>query len=366
MKNKFIIFLLALIMPFAFVSATDDLLTSIPNGTDDIGFEDVSNEAVTKETYNGTKFSADFNVSSTDNVDGINFVAGSSVSVSGQNEYGAYTGSNVNIKGNILKELFTAGSSVSIGSETVVGRDSYIAGSNVNISGTFNRNVYVGAGSLVLSDVTINGNLKLSVSDITVLDNVVINGTLEYNDNATVSGIDKATINETKTYHVDVDEESVNITSKIIKSSIFSVISLIIIAFVINLLFPKIYKSLDKKLEANDLLNKALVGFGILCLTPMAAIFCMVTGVGLGLGFIVLALYIILCCISSLTVMSVVGNNIWTKVFKKEENIYLSIVIGIVVFELVYLAPIIGGLLPFASILIGLGYTKELMFPKKK
>ena len=84
------------------------------------------------------------------------------------------------------------------------------------------------------------------------------------------------------------------------------------------------------------------------------------------IGFIVLALYIILCCISSLTVMSVVGNNIWTKVFKKEENIYLSIVIGIVVFKLVYLVPIIGGLLSFASILIGLGYSKELMFPKKK
>ena len=365
MKKKFVIFLLALIMPFAFVSATDDLLTSMPNRTDDVIFEDVPNDEVTKETYNGTKFSADFNVSSTDNVDGINFVAGSSVSVSGQNEYGAYAGSNVNIKGNILRELFAAGSSVNIASETVVGRDSYIAGSNVNMSGTFNRNVYIGAGSLVLSDVTINGNLKLSVSDITVLDNVVINGTLEYNDNATVSGIDKATINETKTYHVDVDEESVSITSKI-KSVIFSMISLIIIAFVINLLFPKIYKSLDKKLEANDLLNKTLVGFGILCLTPMAAIFCMVTGVGLGLGFIVLALYIILCCISSLTVMSVVGNNIWTKVFKKEENIYLSIVIGIVVFKLVYLVPIIGGLLSFVSILIGLGYSKELMFPKKK
>ena len=42
------------------------------------------------------------------------------------------------------------------------------------------------------------------------------------------------------------------------------------------------------------------------------------------------------------------------------------IVIGIVVFKLVYLVPIIGGLLSFVSILIGLGYSKELMFPKKK
>ena len=71
MKKKFVIFLLALIMPFAFVSATDDLLTSMPNRTDDVIFEDVPNDEVTKETYNGTKFSADFNVSSTDNVDGI-------------------------------------------------------------------------------------------------------------------------------------------------------------------------------------------------------------------------------------------------------------------------------------------------------
>ena len=105
MKKKFVIFLLALIMPFAFVSATDDLLTSMPNRTDDVIFEDVPNDEVTKETYNGTKFSADFNVSSTDNVDGINFVAGSSVSVSGQNEYGAYAGSNVNIKADFYYKI---------------------------------------------------------------------------------------------------------------------------------------------------------------------------------------------------------------------------------------------------------------------
>lgn len=365
MKKKFIIFLLALIMPFAFVSATDDLLTSMPSDTADISISDVSDKVTQEETHKGTKFSADFNVSSTDNVDGINFVAGSSVSISGQNEYGAYAGSNVNISGNILKELFVAGSSVNINSETSVGRDSYIAGSQVNMSGTFNRNVYIGAESLVLNNVTISGNVKLSVSDITFLDNVVINGTLEYNDNAVVNGLEEATISEIKTYHVDTDDAVASVASEL-KSSIFSMISLIIIAFVINLLFPKIYKSLDKKLEVNNLLNKALIGFGILCLTPMAAIFCMITGVGLGLAIIVLVLYIILCCISSLTIMSIVGNNILTKVFKKEENVYLSITIGIVLFKLVYLIPIIGGLLSFASLLIGLGYSKELMFPKKK
>lgn len=346
MKKKFIIFLIALIMPFVFISAEDDLLTSMSSESDDISISDVSDNSTKKGTYKGTKFSVDFNVSSTDNVDGINFVAGSSVSVSGQNEYGAYAGSNVNISGNILKELFAVGSSV-------------------NMSGNFNRNVYIGAGSLILNNVTINGDVKLSVSDITFLDNVVINGVLEYNDNAIVKGLDKAFISETNIYHVELDDESYSLVDEF-SSLIYSIVSLVLIAFIINLLFPKIYKSLDKKLDFKDLLNKALIGLAILFLTPLVAILCMITGVGLGLGFVILALYILLCCLSSLTFMSVFGYNILTKFFKKDENIYISIVIGIVLFKLIYLLPFIGGITSFIVILIGLGYSKELLFGKKK
>lgn len=353
MKKKIMILLLVVFIPFVFVSAEEDLLDS----TLDVSLEN--------EIYDGSKFNADLSVNSKENVDGINFAAGSSVNISGQNEYGVYAGSSVNINGNILKELFVAGSSVNINESTIVGRDSYIAGSTVNMSGSFNRNVYVGAGSLVLSDVTINGDIKLFASNITFLNNVVINGVLEYNDNAEVSGIDQANIFTIKNYHVEEDDESTNIISQI-SSSLYSIVSLIIIAFIINLLFPKIYKSLDKNIDSKELLNKALIGLAILFLTPLAAILCMITGVGLGLGFIILTIYILLCCLSSLTIMSVVGNNVLTKLLKKEENIYLSIVIGIVLFKLIYLLPYIGGLLSFVTILVGLGYSKELLFSNKK
>lgn len=365
MKKKVLLLLVLLMMPIFVLHAEDDVVTF---EDDVVSYEDdilIAPSPIQNDTTEGSQFMAGTSVAPDGTINGILFAAGESLSISGYNEYGLYAGNRVIVNANIGKDLFVAGNIVSMSTNANIARDLYVAANAVTINGNIGGKVKAAANSIVISDAYINGDVVLSANSIVLGDNITINGNISYNKDATVEGLNKLDSNKVSTYEEIKGIEYERTTKDILVSKISSICSLIILALVINALFPKIYKSIDKKITTKKVFSNMGIGFIALIAIPIASVIAMLTGIGVGVGLLALAVYIICLFLCILIPMVLIGNIIVTKVFKLKDKTYLSILFGVLVVELFSMIPLIGGLCYFLLMLIGLGYIKELMFPKK-
>ena len=97
-------------------------------------------------------FTAGNIVNATDNVHGLDFVAGNSVKVTGESEYGFYAGNDVTVSNQVEKDLFVGGNTIIIDSSSKIGRDLYAAGNNITINTNVNGNAFIGGSIITLKD----------------------------------------------------------------------------------------------------------------------------------------------------------------------------------------------------------------------
>ena len=83
------------------------------------------------------------------------------------------------------------------------------------------------------------------------------------------------------------------------------------------------------------------------------------------LGIILIPIYLILAYISIIFTGYILGEYIFTKLFKKESNIYIEVLIGVAVIKLLELVPFLGDIISMLSLFIGIGIIVELVFRKK-
>lgn len=355
MKKKILFLIIMLFMPFVFVHA-------IEVKTD--WTRDVLISPSPYAEKAGSSFVAGENATSNKTIDGILFAAGNNVSIKGINEYGLYAGNNIKVNSTIQKDLFVAGNVIEFNKNVTVGRDAYIAGNKIDISGTITGDLKIYARSVDLSDVNVTGELYIECESVSIGDNVVVVDKVKYNEDAVVSGNFDSNI-VVERYKPTNYKNTDNSSNKGILDEIVSIASIIIVALVLNSLFPKINKSLNKKITAKKIFTNMGTGFAILILLPIASVIAMITGVGLGIGLLSLAIYVIALCLALIPVMVIIGENLLTSVFKLKSNQYLSIMIGVIVVKLISYIPVFGGIVYFLLMLVGLGYIKGLMFPKK-
>ncbi len=373
MKNiKKFLFTILLCMPLMFVSAKepDFVTTQLEDGNEIIEqVNDADYKAgetvITEGNFFGSVFYAGNTVTSNSVSKGIGFLAGNSVTINGVKDYVISAGNNVVIDGEVINDAILAGNTVRISGN--VGRDVIIAAANVVISGEIDRNVKIYA-----SEVTIKGNIKgnvdVSAEIINIDDDAIINGYVNYNSDSTMNKSEKAMVGELKTYTIDTKVDFSVTLKETIYGLINSYINLLIVALVMTYLLPNIFTTLKDRysnLKVEDYFK--LFGKGLLFLIgiPVLAIVLLLSSVAISLSFILIALYFILSYITIILTGYVVGNIIWTKLFKKEENKYIALLIGIAVIKIVELVPIIGALVSVASLFIGLGIVVGNVLGKK-
>ena len=304
-------------------------------------------------------FTANQLVNSTDTVNGINFVAGNTIKVTGSNEYGVYAGNDITVSNNILKDLFVAGNNIVITNDAKLDRDLYAAGSNITINSNVEKNAFIAGTVVTLKDTTIKGNISIACDHLLIEGVVTINGKLKINNDATIDSESNLMVDTKETYDSNSEFERFNTTNMFI-DLLISIAGLLIIGFVINGLFPKVYDKVLKDITVKGELKNLLLGLIGFIVMPIAAIILLCTIVGLLLGFIVLFIYILMLLISLLYGSAVLGNIILTKLFKAKDNSYLSITIGVIVIKLISLLPTLGGTIYFIAILYGMGKSIEL------
>ena len=318
--------------------------------------------------FDGSVFFAGETVFTKSEVDGIAFIGGNNVEVNGQVDYGFFAGNSIKITGKVDNDLFAAGSNISINDNASVERDSYLAASTINIKDAkFGRDVKMAAATITLRDVTINGDVYISATNIKLDNNVVINGKLSYNEDAVISGIDDNNIGEVDTYKTNIDESTTLLSN--VKSKLFSIISGFIILVIMFLAFPNLFKKIDTKINDNKIGNyftKAGIGFIGLIIIPIISIISICTIIGMPIGLILIAAYIVSLYFAILLSAYVLGNKIYTTMFKKEYNFYTVSFIGLIVIKALDLIPVVSGIVGLFSLLFGLGMIISLFIKDKK
>lgn len=316
-----------------------------------------------EEELDGTAFIAGEKVDLNNKINGIVFVAGSELNINFNQNYIFGAGSTVNIKNNIEKDAFIVGEKVLIDENVTLGRDAYIFTDTLTIKGTVDRNIYV-YGTTVNIEGNINGNIVVSALELNIDKDAQVVGTLKYNEDASIEGLRKDI--EPKTYKISTN----NMTFKeyitnFISSYIHITLLSIVLVFVCESLFKKSLK------ETEDINTKKVAilcgkGFLILIGVPIIAMMLLFSGVFVSVGVIGAILYGILIYISNIFTAYFLATILDRKIFKKNLNSYLLMIIGLFIIYVLGMIPVIGGLISFISMLLGIGITGNMLLEMKK
>jgi len=364
-KLKYIVFLLVAVVCLGLVQT----VRAEPNVNDLFVAEENVN---TTQDLDGTAFRAGRNVKINSKVSGILFAAGENVSFEGESDYLFAAGRIVTVEGKVVNDAFVAGSSVSL-EEVSVGRDIYVGGENVSLSGDFERNVYAG-GSVVLLGGNYKGDVTIEAQKIEIVDGTKIGGKLKYNDTAELKIADGVVIGATETFKGVAPEENdvkEDLMKAKIKSIVFGLVNGLVVGWLMIWLMPYVFEKLvEKNKQFSFSLAAKRFGWGLLWLIvlPILFVVSMVTMVGIGAGMLMIFIYGLLIGLSGILVGYLVG---WklnlveqnkTKVSKK----YVDFAIGYLILTLVRNIPVVGWLVSFLTVAIGLGLGFNLIIDRKK
>lgn len=369
LKKIFLLFILTLL--FIPCVSAEELNNALLTNKEDVMYRTDNMKAEddlhTIGNYDSSTFFAGNSVYDSTNVDGISFIAGNNININGNYEYGMILGNVSTLSGTYEKDFFMIGNMITTTNEFNVKKDVYMFSTMLNLSGNIGRNMFVAGESITLDDVTINGNLNLYALDIIIGDNVNITGTLKYNKDAKISGLKNAKIGTTITYEA-AETSDVDNTMFLVQDFLTSFVSLSLLGILIYILCPKVFNKLKEKTKNYNFVEGlkdtsfgflTLIGFPIFMLMLFFSIFFM------PISIIGLLLYGIAIYLTILVVGNLVGDIIVKKLLKKE-NAYISIIIGVLVVKLLKIIPVVGGLLSFIVLCLGLGLIIKLFFSKEK
>ena len=271
-------------------------------------------------------------------------------------------GGNISIAGNASGDLIVIGGSVIVSPNVTVGKDLVISGGQVSIYGNVLGKAEIAAGSVTING-HIKGNVKVLVDKKLIIgDGAVIDGDLEYtakssdalqlSGSAVVSGA--TTFKETGV--TDKVKEKNFIFGIIGAFLLWKLISLIIIALVLVLLFRKFSNSIVTDAVKNpfQMLGK---GFVVAVVTPIAVIILMATLFGAILGLLTLLLYGLLLLVSVIYTGVIVGGKMSQLIYKSEHIsvTWKNVIAGILVLSLIRFIPFIGCILWTLVFLVTIG-----------
>ena len=309
------------------------------------------------EEIDATTFVAGNNIDVSSKINGLNFVAGNNIELSSAQDYLFTAGNNITVNQINTKDAFIAGSTIRINESKI--RDLFVAGATIKINSDVERDVYIG-GDTVTIDGIIGGNVLIDADTIIIEKDTVIEGTLKYPDNAKLTLAENASIKKIKAYEAKKIETTVVTWKEKIKEKLYGYLSLLIIAFILMTLHHKLLKGIKGiKKEITQVLKLSGLGFLVLVVTPIAVVLTMISIIGLPLGIIVALLYGILIYLSMIPTAIYLGNWIMNK---KNQNDYLVVAISLLIIYMIRIVPIIGGIIGFISLILGLGIYSNIFY----
>jgi cytoskeletal protein CcmA (bactofilin family) len=243
----------------------------------------------------------------------------------------AFSG-NVRINGTVTGGVSTAGGNVILAQEGRVG-------------GQFQT----GAGNVVVEG-EIGGDASLDASTITVGPTATIGGDLAYDGNLTLS--EEARIGGEVRQEDDLGP---GFQGPLVPNWVgwaYGLLANLLLGAVALLVFPRFSAGLADR-AASDPLRSAGVGLLLFVAVPVLLILLFISLIGIPLGLIGMLVYGLLLWLGYVYGSFAVGS--WLLSLADPENRWLALFVGLLAISLIGLLPILGGLVQFVVLLLGLG-----------
>ena len=291
-------------------------------------------------------------------INGLNITFGKSIKTSGKSEYAINFGESIEFNETVKKDTFLFARSINIGSDATINRDVYLFAEEVKVNAALPRNVRIYAENVDLSNVEISGNVSIYASSID-LTNTRISGNLKYVEDANVVGLTNETVKGTITKDSPVKiENNDSFSSNIIVSYITKVIGMFLIVIIVFKLFPRIKRYFDNY-KAEEKLNNLIPGLIILFLVPLPLIILMFTGFLTRFSIITFTLYIVSLFLAVPFMSYLLGKYVFKKFNYDKINEYLQLFISLLVINILFLLPVVGGLLRLLTVCYFLGFIYD-------
>lgn len=335
------------------------------------------------------------NITVNQNVSGDAFIlSGESVTIDSKISGNAFiiSAKNVTINSNIAGNAFIiAPNNITLGKSGVIQNGLFSMSENLNIDGTIQGNVYSIAetfsleenASLLLDlyaefkDASIKGKINrdvnISCESVSFAQTASIGRNFNYtstNELTIPENIIKGTTNFTK----DINEEISSVVTPTVKMldtlyKICCFITFVLVIFIITKWLGAKFTKEHVNFTKNVLIY-ALFGLIALIAIPILIIILLSIGITASLAWVLLALYILSLLVSSAVAIIVIANLCADKLKDRitMNNTVLKVLclVGLcIVYKLLKFIPILGGLISFIIILIGIGILIKTILPEK-
>lgn len=283
-------------------------------------------------------------------------------------------GSMLEINGNVVHDFIGAGGDITVNGN--VSGNVIAAGGTIKVNRNVGGDVVAFGGQILLSrDSVVNGDILLSGGDITLDGNVngngqVSAGTLRTGDNFKLKGNLKLDAQNYPSNLKDNIGGNLNITTRnetetqypkaaegfSILSFILWLLASLAMGLILIYIFPGFVSRL-KEIVRDSPLKTGILGLLILIFLPILAVILLITVFGLSLSILIILLMALALLIATVPVKLLAGEIIYNTIFKKEAGKLVYYLIGAVIFAIAYEIPLLGGIIRFIALLIGLGAT---------
>lgn len=304
------------------------------------------------------------NVTTEENVDGLSLVAANNANIKGSAPYALYAGNMLTIESTIEKDVFIAANSANIGSEAIIGRDIYAYANDMKINTSGARNIKFIGHTLDISGITVYGNVYANADEVIMDKDTIIEGKITCFDYTILTGKGEAKIGkivEKTSERID----TVTIWDRII-SALTSAVSLFIVLAILISIIPKAKTYIKKETFGfEEILKTIAKGLLFLVVVPIICLFALFTVLLAPASLISIALYVIICYISTGLAAFIIANKLMDK-YSKKNNVYVNLLIGVIGIKLLGLVPYVGTFIEFVFLIYGMGYIFKTIKSKIK
>lgn len=360
------LFLFSFFIPPVFANGQQQNVTLEKNQTINGDYFGNGGTVTVLGTVNGDAYIAGGTVTVEGKINGDIIAGGGTVTISGSSQNVRVAGGNITINGTVAKNITVLGGTVTIEPNAKIGGSLVATGGNVTVLSPIKKGATLGGGQIVINN-TIDGDVNAATKQLTLEPQGRINGKLNYVSDQKVQIAQGATvtgeIKQTMPTHNNQDMRQKMVAALGIAWFTFGLvnfISMLIIGLLLIVFAPNYFMRV-----ADSIVEKPWwsLGVGILTviLAPVIIAVFFATIIGIPLAFLLLLLYLIVLYFAKLFVIYLIGERIGRSINPKIHMAWFF-VIGLVIYQILVLIPLIGWLIDMLALLFGLG---ALLLQKK-
>jgi cytoskeletal protein CcmA (bactofilin family) len=309
-------------------------------------------------TVNGDVYAAGGRVLVDGVINGDLIAAGRKVILSGKVSQNArLAGAHVVLSGNVGRNMTVGAADLQVTDAGRIQGNILAAGGEVELEGQIGRDARIAAGTLVVSD-KIGGDLAAAAETVRLTSQATVEGKLRYwNETAPVVD-ESATIRGPVTHREFSDWWQVQWFRRgFARLRVMATVISLVSTFVLGLVLLRVYPLFTRRVASiiHERPMRAL-GWGTAALVgaPVVAVVFFVTLFGMPIGVILMGLYGVMLYLSRVYAMTWLGQVLLRRPADSSPLIG-SFMVGLAVYAVLSLIPVVGELVALAAVLFGLG-----------